>query len=177
MNIVNKVVNPLSLKQLHRNWKWLLLLGLGLVTVGILSILFAFTSTIFSVIYLGALLITIGFFEGVKAFKVSKWGSFFLHLFLSILYILVGFYLVFYPAINAMSLTLLIALFLIISGAFKIIFAITKHVPHKTWLIVNGALALILGLLIWQQWPISGLWVIGTFVGIDALCTGISWII
>jgi uncharacterized membrane protein HdeD (DUF308 family) len=29
---------------------------------------------------------------------------------------------------------------------------------------------------IWRQWPLSGLWVIGLFVGIEMLFSGASWL-
>lgn len=33
---------------------------------------------------------------------------------------------------------------------------------------------LLLGIAIWRQWPLSGLWVIGLFIGIDMLLNGWS---
>ena len=35
-----------------------------------------------------------------------------------------------------------------------------------------GIITLILGLLVWRQWPSSSLWVIGTLVGISMIMTG-----
>jgi len=37
---------------------------------------------------------------------------------------------------------------------------------------LNGLITLVLGVLIWRQWPVSGLWVIGMFIGIDLLFAG-----
>jgi len=79
--------------------------------------------------------------------------------------------------LNAVTLTLLLAFFFAISGIAKIIFALAYDPPHRGWIIFNGILSILLGILIWHQWPVSGLWVIGLFVGIDALFTGWSWII
>lgn len=33
-----------------------------------------------------------------------------------------------------------------------------------------------LGVLVLMQWPVSGLWVIGIFIGIDLIFCGIGWI-
>lgn len=118
----------------------------------------------------------VGFFEAVKSFKVNKWGSFFLHVFLSLLYIACGCFIVFNPTANAISLTLFLAILFIIAGLFRIYFALTKHVPHQWLLLLNGVASIILGALVWYEWPQSGLWVIGTFVGIEALFTGWTWI-
>jgi uncharacterized membrane protein HdeD (DUF308 family) len=37
---------------------------------------------------------------------------------------------------------------------------------------MDGIVTLILGLLVWRQWPSSSLWVIGTLVGISMIFTG-----
>jgi uncharacterized membrane protein HdeD (DUF308 family) len=44
------------------------------------------------------------------------------------------------------------------------------------WVLANGIVTLILGVLIWREWPESALWVIGMFVGIDMLFAGWSWV-
>ena len=48
--------------------------------------------------------------------------------------------------------------------------------PHWGWTLVGGIINLVLGIMIWQQWPVSGLWVIGLFVGIDLIFTGWTWV-
>lgn len=169
-------INASALAQLRENSTWYLLLGIGLVILGTLAVIFSYTSTIFSVVYLGLLLMAVGCFEIFQAFKVSKWSTFFLHLMLGILFTIGGLFMVMDPTINAINLTLFLAVFFVVTGILKIVFAFAKHIPHKFWLILNGALTTILGILIWKQWPYSGLWVIGMFVGIDAIFTGWTWI-
>lgn len=163
-------------KQLKENSTWYLILGICMTILGTLALLFSYTTTIFSVVYLGLLLIAVGCFELFQAFKMSKWSTFFLHIFLGVLFIVGGILMVINPTVNAINLTLFLAFFFMVSGIVKIIFACAKNIPHKFWLILNGVLTLILGILIWQQWPYSGLWVIGMFVGIDAIFTGWTWI-
>jgi uncharacterized membrane protein HdeD (DUF308 family) len=34
----------------------------------------------------------------------------------------------------------------------------------------------LLGILVLAQWPVSGLWVIGLFVGIELVFYGVAWI-
>jgi uncharacterized membrane protein HdeD (DUF308 family) len=172
MNIGNETV----VARLSKNWYWYLFLGISLVVFGTLAILFSYTATIFSVIYLAGLLLIVGVIELVQAFKMRFWNKFFLHLILAILYLAAGGFILTNPALNAIYLTLLLALFFVCSGLLKIFFALTHKLPHRGWIILSGGLSLLLGILIWQQWPVSGLWVIGFFVGIDALFTGWSWI-
>jgi uncharacterized membrane protein HdeD (DUF308 family) len=46
----------------------------------------------------------------------------------------------------------------------------------RGWQALDGAITLLLGLLVLAQWPVSGLWVIGLFVGIDLIFYGCAWI-
>lgn len=75
-----------------------------------------------------------------------------------------------------MGLTLMIALFLMVGGIFRMIFAISERFSGWGWVLLNGAVSLMLGLLIYKQWPASGFWVIGTFLGIDLILNGWGWI-
>lgn len=165
-----------GLNQLQKNWQWYLALGIGLVVLGTLMVMFAATSTLFSILYLGAFFISVGIFEVIKAFKINEWGSFFLHLLLGALYLFGGVYMVLYPGINAVTLTLFLALFFMASGIFRLVVVFTQPLPHKEWVAVSGILTIILGILIWQQWPASSLWAIGMLVGVDVLFTGWTWV-
>ena len=40
------------------------------------------------------------------------------------------------------------------------------------WMLLDGIITLILGGMIWSQWPSSALWVIGPLVGISMVMTG-----
>lgn len=175
-NLFNNDVEQ-GLKQLQQNWQWYFALGIGLVILGTLAIIFSTVSTLFSVLYLGAFFISVGIFEGIKAVKINKWGSFLLHLLLSILYVIGGLGMIFYPTINALTLTLFLAFFFIAAGIFRLIVVFTQPLPHKEWIAVNGILSIFLGILIWQQWPASGFWALGMLVGIDVLFTGWTWIV
>jgi uncharacterized membrane protein HdeD (DUF308 family) len=42
----------------------------------------------------------------------------------------------------------------------------------RGWLLLSGVASLLLGIMIWAEWPVSGVWVIGLFVGIDLLFYG-----
>lgn len=166
----------LTLSYIKAHSSWFLTLGIVSVIVGMFALYYATFTTLFSVIYLGSLAVVFGIFEFVQAFKVREFSNFFLHLFLSILYIVGGAFIVMHPTESALSLTLLLAVLFIITGIARIAFALFEDVPHKGWLVLNGALAVLLGVLIWYQWPYSGVWVIGAFMGIDMIVTGFTWI-
>jgi uncharacterized membrane protein HdeD (DUF308 family) len=78
------------------------------------------------------------------------------------------------PTESAVLLTLLIAMFLVFEGVFRIVAALAARYPHWGWVLFNGLISVLLGILIWRQWPYSGLWVIGLFIGIEMLLNGWS---
>jgi uncharacterized membrane protein HdeD (DUF308 family) len=81
------------------------------------------------------------------------------------------------PWIGMKYIALLLAIFFVIEGIWKII-ASFSYRPASGWLMIllSGVIALVLGLMIWKQWPVSGLWAVGVLVGIDLLMTGISMV-
>jgi uncharacterized membrane protein HdeD (DUF308 family) len=58
---------------------------------------------------------------------------------------------------------------------FRIIVALLERFPSWGWVLANGVITALLGVAIWQQWPASGLWVLGTLVGIDLIVNGVTW--
>ena len=60
-------------------------------------------------------------------------------------------------------------------GAWKIVVSFRyKPATGWKWLLASGLLSLILGLLIWNQWPVSGMWAVGALVGVNLLGTGLA---
>ena len=161
--------------ELRRNWGWFLALGIVLIVLGTIAIGSAFLMTIASVFFFGWLLIIGGVLEAIHAFWREKgWGGFFLDLLTGILYVVAGWMMVTNPKESALLLTLIIAMFLVFEGVFRIVAALTARYPHWGWVLFNGAISLLLGISIWRQWPYSGLWVIGLFIGIEMLLNGWS---
>ena len=158
----------------HRGW--FLVLVIFMVIVGTLALGRSVAVTLFSMIFLGWLMILAGIVEAVHAFWKKEWGGLFLHLLIGVLYIVVGFMVLANPAASALSLTLIMAIFFILMGIFRIIVAGAMRFPHWGWVLFNGIITFILGIIIWRQWPISGLWVIGLFIGIDLIISGWAWI-
>jgi len=167
----------IDLQEFSLNWGWFMALGLILIALGVVALGRMLLVTLASVVFFGWLLVIAGGIEGLQAFGQRQWGGFFLHLFGGILYIVVGLMLVANPAASALTLTLILAVFFMVSGAFRILVALLMRFPEWRWLLLNGLITLLLGLLIWKQWPLSGLWVIGLFIGFELIYTGVSWVL
>lgn len=166
-----------GIEEIRRNWGWFLGLGILLIILGIAAISSAFYVTLFSVFLLGLFLIAGGAVHIVHAFMARQWSGLFLTLLLGILYIATGIICVTKPAVAAMSLTLWIAVFLFIAGLFRMFTSAMTRFEHWGWVFFNGLITFILGIMIFSDWPVSGLWVIGLFIGIDLLLSGWSCVL
>ena len=169
---------PNELAELRSYWPWFFALGIGMVVLGSFAIGWAcvVTITVAATWLFGFLLLASGISQVVNAFFSGRWSGMLVHLLVGILYVVVGFIVIDQPAEAALSLTLIIAIFLIVSGIFRMVFAISERFNGWGWVLLNGAVTLMLGMLIYKQWPASGLWVIGLFIGIDLIFNGWSWV-
>jgi uncharacterized membrane protein HdeD (DUF308 family) len=162
---------------LGRTWWLFLAFGLVSVFVGLLAIGSAFIATLASVIVFGVLLLTAGIAEVIHAVIVRNLKGFALHLLAAALYLIVGLFMLEDPVRAAAVLTLLLAASFLMGGVLRIIFSLAVRFHAWPWVLLNGAVDLILGLLILNGWPEASLWVIGMFVGIDLVFHGWSWVI
>jgi uncharacterized membrane protein HdeD (DUF308 family) len=167
-----------ELQRLSSYWRWFFALGVALVVLGTFAIGWACvaTITIAATWLFGFIMLASGIAEILNAIWAGRWSGMLVHLLIGVLYALVGFLIVDQPENSAIQLTLMIAIFLIVSGIFRIVFAIGEQFTGWGWVLLNGVVTLLLGMLIYKQWPASGLWVIGLFVGIDLIFNGWAWI-
>lgn len=156
------------LAELKKSWRRIVLLGALLVVLGIFALTSSVLMTVASVQFLGALLILGG---------LLQLGGHFMDVVMGLINLTAGFMILSNPGAAAVGLTLIIAYFLILGGALRIAMAISIRLHQGIWIGVHGAMGLLLGVLIMVQWPLSGLWVIGLFIGIDMIFNGLSWIL
>lgn len=161
-----------------QNWKLFLIWGGLLAILGLLAISAAAFTTIVSIVILGFLLLAAGIVIGIDAISYhrSTWQSFLLHALLALLYIIVGLSFIFNPINSSLYLTFWLGILFIVIGAMRLIFSTSSRSPNWLWGVLNGFITLILGILILSSWPGSSLMIIGIFVGIDLLFTGITYI-
>ncbi|CCB86650.1 MULTISPECIES: HdeD family acid-resistance protein [Parachlamydia] len=163
--------------QIRRNWTGFLAIGILLIIIGSAAIGFSVFTTLFSIFILGAFLASAGILQIIQSFWARKWSGLFLSAALGILYLVTGVICFARPTSSAIALTLLIAAFCLISGLVKMFNAIVLRFSQWGWVFFNGLITFILGILILSDWPVSGLWVIGLFVGIDILLLGWTWVL
>jgi uncharacterized membrane protein HdeD (DUF308 family) len=161
---------------LRKNWGWFLALGIVQIVAGMLAVSFAFSATVASVVTLGVLLLVAAGAQVGAAVWARDWSGFFLFLLVGVLYAVAGFFTLQQPVLAAESLTLMLAAAFVVGGVFRIIVALVERFPSWGWVLASGAIAALLGIAIWQQWPASGLWVLGLFVGVELVVNGVTWL-
>lgn len=166
-----------KIETVRENWGWFLALGILLILLGCSIIGSSFFATIFSVIIFGIFLLCAGVVQIFQAFLARKWSGLFLSLFLGILYIVTGFICLGKPETAAISITLWIAAFCFVVGIFKMISSLLIRFDQWGWVFFNGLVTFLLGAMIYANWPLSGLWVIGLFIGVDLILAGWSWVL
>ncbi|MFN6568009.1 HdeD family acid-resistance protein [Dendronalium sp. ChiSLP03b] len=160
---------------INKNINGSLVVGVLLIIFGIIAIALPTISTIFAETWFALILISSGFAKLVYATQTRDRGGFIWKLLLSALYIATGVMLFVYPRTGILTLTLLLGSFLLAEGTFELILAFRLRPQQNwTWVLANGIITLVLGAMIWFQWPFNAPWILGTLVGVSVLFTGIS---
>jgi len=168
---------PSGLQSLRAKWGWIVALGVVYVIVGLVALGSVVTATVASVLVVGIMMVVAGIAEVINAFQVRTWGKFALWLLLGGLYIVAGIATFGNPLLAAVLLTFLLGVALVVSGGTRLILAFgMKESAPWIWVVVSGAITLILGLVILARWPVSSVYVLGLFLGIDLVVAGASWI-
>jgi uncharacterized membrane protein HdeD (DUF308 family) len=109
------------------------------------------------------------------AFHAHGAGSMIWKLLVGIAYLFFGAYLIMHPVLGVVSLTLILASLFLIEGILDIVlFFKMRPIQGSTWVLVDGIITLLLGLMIYAQWPSSSAWAIGTLVGISMIFSGVA---
>ncbi|MGL5805665.1 MAG: HdeD family acid-resistance protein [Xenococcaceae cyanobacterium] len=165
-NIVNNA------KDEHKSPLWI---GIVLIALGAIGIALPNISTIIVETWISLLLVSAGGAKLVYAFQTRDRGGFIWKLLLSILYIATGVGLFVYPLSGVVTLTLLLGSFLLTEGTFELILAFRLRPQENwTWVLGNAITTLLLGGIVWFEWPSNAPWLIGTVVGASVIVTGIS---
>src|ERR1700723_169641 len=156
---------------------WIIALGVVYLLAGFIALGSVVMATVASVLVVGVMMIIAGVAEVFSAFQIKSWGKFLLWVLLGVLYIIAGFVTFENPLLAAVLLTLILGASLVASGIMRIILAFSmKRDTPSLWVVLSGVITLLLGLLILAHWPVSSLYILGLFLGIDLIMAGVAWI-
>jgi uncharacterized membrane protein HdeD (DUF308 family) len=152
---------------------WSIAVSLLMIFAGILAIGLPVAAGIAVNIVVAWLLVFSGVAHLVFGWHLRGIGGVVWQILLGVLYIGVGIYLLVHPVAGLVTLTLALAFYLFAEGVLEIILSFQVR-PRQGWgwLLLDGIVTLILGVMIWRTWPMSTEWVIGTLVGISMIFSG-----
>ena len=144
---------------------------------GLLAILSPFVAGLSITIMVGALMALSGISQCFLAFRAGAFGRALVLFIVGLLMAVAGFYMMSQPVSGLAALTLILMAFLIATGILEIIVAFQLR-PADGWGVelFNGIVTLVLGILLWRQFPLSGVWAIGILFGIKMVFSGWAFI-
>jgi uncharacterized membrane protein HdeD (DUF308 family) len=152
-----------------------ILLSILLIIFGFLAITLPTATSIGVALLIGWLVLFGGLVQFIHAFQSKGIGHIVWKLLVAVFYLAAGAYLIARPALGLASLTLALAIFFVAQGVVDVVaYFSTRKIGGSAWMLLDGIVTLVLGLMIWNRWPGTSLWVIGTLVGINMLMTGIT---
>lgn len=159
----------------HRAINWSIALSILLILAGFFTLMIPFLGGIGITLFVGWALMISGVAHLVFAWKGHSTGARLWELLVGLAYLFAGIYLILHPLAGLASLTLLLAFYLFFEGIFEMLaFFQVRSRPGAGWLLFDGAITLLLAIMIWRHWPFSSVWAIGTIVGISMLFSGFS---
>jgi uncharacterized membrane protein HdeD (DUF308 family) len=166
-----------GLEPLRAKSGWIIALGVIYIIGGIIALGSVVLATVATVFVVGIMMLIAGVAEVINAFQIKTWGKFILWLLLGALYIVAGFLTFENPLLAAAFLTLFLGISLIVSGIMRVVLAFSmQQTMPWIWVLLSGIITILLGLVIVAHWPVSSLYILGLFLGIDLVIAGVGWI-
>jgi uncharacterized membrane protein HdeD (DUF308 family) len=157
------------------SWRYTAL-GILALVLGTFGIVYAGVVTLTSVFVFGAALLIGGVVHLVNVLRYRDWNGLLVQLPIGITEIVVGTLMLSKPGASLLGLTLVTAAFLIIVGVFRAIFAASVQFPSWGWAFASGVASILLGTFVWWEWPVSSLWLLGTFVSVYLVMSGWAYV-
>jgi len=161
-----------GVKKNAKTAKWV---GVLLIIAGVVSLFAPLAAGISVAMLVGMLLAFAGISQLILAFRAGSFGEGMLIFLFGVLGVVVGFYMLVQPGVALASLTLLLAAYFIVSGIFEVVGAFgAKPMQGWGWLLFGGIVSILLGIMVWRQFPVSGVWAVGILVGVHLLMSGMT---
>ncbi|MDX2036099.1 MAG: HdeD family acid-resistance protein [Isosphaeraceae bacterium] len=176
--LIKGVPAPLlhDLAELRSRAGSMMIVGILTLVLGGFMILAPIATSMGTMMFLSAMLIVSGISNIIGAFYVRCWSGFTLQLLAGVLNLVLGVLTIDRPLEFSAILTLLIASLLFVGGIFRVVGSFFTQFDGWLWICISGVISIALAVMIWRQWPISGTYVIGLFIGLDVIALGWTWV-
>jgi uncharacterized membrane protein HdeD (DUF308 family) len=157
---------------------WLIVWSIVVFVCGILAIVLPLTFSFAIAFVIGSVVLLGGIAHLVFAFHTRRLGGFFLHILLCAIYELAAVCLLVNPLLSVLSLSLILAVFLLLGGILELaLFVRLRRYRHSLWVLVDGIGTMILGVLIVRQWPPASPETLSGLIGASLILSAVSRII
>ena len=154
---------------------WSMVLSVLMIIAGVMAIGVPMIAGVTVTALVAWLLIFSGLLHFAFTWRGDRARAVLWEILLGIVYCAIGFYLLVNPVGGLASLTLAIAIYLLIEGVLELALSFQLwSLSGSGWLLVDGVVTLLLAVMIWSTWPSSAMWVVGTLIGISMLFSGIT---
>ncbi len=169
---------PADADMLRKHSTWFVAYGVIMILLGLFAIVAPGVATLAVTLMVGWSLVFSGAFG---LFAVISGGTsapgFWWNLLTTAVYFLAGLAVLTRPIAGVLTLTIILAAYLLAGGVFRIMMAMgyRSHAPSAWfWLLLSGVIDLVLAFMIMSGLPSTALWVLGLMVGINLLMMGFS---
>jgi uncharacterized membrane protein HdeD (DUF308 family) len=160
-----------------KHWTLWMLAGVLSLAAGFIALANPFAATLVAELMIGSMFVAIGILTILSALSEVSWGGRLLGFGFGLLTIALGASLVTDPLRGILELTFLAALLLVVLGALRILVAFLPAAAILRWpLVASGMLSIVLGILIFRNYPEASLVTLGLFLAIELLSNGVSLI-
>lgn len=159
---------------IKRSFGWVAALGVVLVVCGLVGLFYVGFATITSMVLFGWLLLIGGVVGLAQAVQNREHNYFWLALVVAALYIAAGVVVIRNPAQTAAALTMFAALLFLTGGIFRLFGGLVVRGPQMVWTLIQGAIGILLAVLVLANWPHSSVYVIGAFFSLALLFDGLG---
>jgi uncharacterized membrane protein HdeD (DUF308 family) len=166
-----------AMGEIRKHWGWFLALGIIFVIGGVFAIVMPFIAGLAVTTVFAVVLLWLGIMQIIQAWSTKSWGGFVWQLIIGLVMLLGGLAIWINPILGALTLTIVVAAVFLAKGVFQVIMAFQMR-PQSGWgwILTAGILAILVGLIIWMNWPVSTAWALGTLAGISLIFSGWSYI-
>ena len=163
---------------IQKNARLAVIVGILMLICGILAIGSPLVAGASVTIFVGAMLLVGGIAQCFLAFQAGAFGKGLLIFVMGALTAVAGYYVFSQPLAGLASITLLLAAYFVVTGISELIGAFQIR-PADGWgaMLFNGIVTLLLGIMIWKQFPLSGAWAVGVLFGVKLVLGGWTMII
>ncbi|MFF0169996.1 HdeD family acid-resistance protein [Streptomyces prasinus] len=151
-------------------------LGVILVVAGLIGLVHTAVATLTTMVLFGWLLLIGGAVSLLQAVQARHSNFFWLAVIVAALNIAAGVVVLRTPAAAAEALTMFAALLFLTGGLFRLVGSVVVRGPQFGVTLLQGALGLLLGILVLATWPSSSQYVIGAFLSLTLLFDGLGLI-